>query len=139
MSTVAEAQAANVTPPRRSQTLVIATDATARAYDLWSVGFAGHAAPNTTAGRLFVYLSLQATGAACWYQLSDVSTATLDPSAAITAGSALAYVATHGAFVADGSEKMIRINRNVDRYLIIRTASGTGKLVIYASSEEVGG
>lgn len=133
--TTAVSQDANILPPRVGQVIALAIDATARAYDITVLSFNGepwHAVPAQQ-----VYLTLRNDSAATniYYQFGATNTASLDPAAAVTAGVALAYANTYGDFIPPGGVVNVRIHRDQDKFLVVRTATGTSTLRFYASSE----
>lgn len=131
MTDRATSQADNVLPPRRGKVIAISVDSTARSYDLTAI-----ALPDTyQSTNDWVYLTI-ATSVECWVIFHSATAATLDDTAAISAGSALALATTHGFPLREDSEHHFRINRAVDKFLQIKSASGTsGVLTLYASSE----
>lgn len=136
MTHIAEHQAANILPPRRGAVLAIAVDTTARAYDITTIdlGDVYKAAHGDE-----VYLTLQADGAKVYYHFKETTGGTgLDNTAAVAAGGTIAFADTYGAFVGDGERVQERITRNLDKFLVVKTASGTATLRIWASSHSTG-
>lgn len=134
MSSVAEHQAANALPPRRGAVLALAIDSTARPYALASLDLAGYT-QGTSPNQQHVFVTLQAITADVWFYFSSATASDLDHAAAISAGSALAYANTYGWRLPQNEERSFRLNRNLDRFLIVKTATGTATLLIAASSE----
>lgn len=133
---VAEHQAANVAPPRRGETFDLAVDATARSYDLRPLNLAGYIA-NDKLDPKHVFLSLQAVDGDVWIQFSpeDPTVPELNPATVITAGDPLVSNNEQGYRIPQNAELQARINRAIDRFMIVRTTMGTATLSFYASSE----
>ena len=137
MGTIAELQDADNRPPRRLKILPLTVTSTATAYDLTKLQL-GEVAPSAdgTPAKV-VYLNFAARGADIFYQLSDVSATDLDDTAAIAVGGPLVYSGAYGVPLPDGSRAAERIDRSIDKFLIVKTPSGTsGKLFFWASSSE---
>lgn len=134
MTIEATRQADNILPPRRSAIIALAIDSTARAYDMSVLTLAGNTFSSTQKG-VRLYLTMQADGGAVYFQLSSSNSATLSDTASITAGSALAFANTYGAKIESGGSVDVRIDRLDDRYLVVKTASGTATLRFWASSQ----
>lgn len=137
MSSVGERIAARVLPPRRGSVAALTVDATARAYALGSIAMGGYTPEAAASLRNEVYVTLQADGAAIYYYFSTSNTADLDPTAAVAAGGTLAYANAHGAVIEDGTSAQVVVDRSRDEYIVVRTASGSSTLRLYASSEAV--
>lgn len=137
MGTAAEHAFANVTPPRRGECLALEVDATARPYDLRSLPLAGFA-PKESKANERVFVTLQALTADVWFYFASVDNDDLDPTADIAAGQPLAYADTYGDRLAIGSSIRLRIDRQQDKFLVVRTSSGTATLLLRASSESFG-
>lgn len=136
MGSVADEQDANITPPRRGQVVALSVDATARAYDLTGLALGSANAPQVSPKREEVFVTLVSWGTTVWYHFSPTNDASIDDTAAIAAGSPLAFANTYGEPLGDGATVDLRIDRNVDKYLVVKAASGaTGKLYIRPSSE----
>ena len=131
-ATIAQDQAADTCPPRRGAVLALTVDATARAYDLTALDLGGYAASGGR--RNEVFLTLFADGGDVYYQLASVATASLDDTAVIAAAGTLAYANTYAMKLPSGAAQSFRINRNVDKYLQVKTSSGTATLRFFASS-----
>lgn len=134
MTIEATRQADNILPPRRSGIIALAIDSTARAYDLSVITMGGSTFSSTQKGQR-VYLTLQADGGAVYFHLSSASATTLSDTATIAAGGTIAYANTYGAKIESGGSMDIRIDRLDDRYLVVKTASGTATLRFWASSQ----
>jgi len=127
--------AANFTPPRRGDTLALAVDATARAYDMGSLSIGGYTPDAGLSRKCEVIVTLQARGARVFFHTSSTNAASLDDTAAVAAGGTLAYANTYGAWIEDGGQVSLTFDRRKDRYLVVKTASGTATLGIWGSSE----
>lgn len=135
MSTYHVEQAANFVPPRRGAVLALAVDATARPYDMGSLAIGGFTPDAGFARKSEVIITLQARGARVFFQTSSATASDLDDTAAVAAGGTLAFANTYGAWIEDGQALSLTFNRKLDRFLIVKTASGTATLSIWGSSE----
>ena len=137
MSNGAERQYANVLPARRGQCLVIETSSTATAYALANLELAGFA-PKEGKENRHVYVTLTALEQACWYHFSPVTAADLSDTAEVAVGGSPAYANTMGACIPAGTSVRIRIDRQRDKFLVLKTASTGGQLALHASSDSFG-
>ncbi len=128
-------QAANITPPRRGATIALGVDATARAYDMNALALGGFTPNDANSIQSFVYLTLQADGGDVFFYFTDATHADLDDGAQITAGTALSFANTHCAKIKADALHEVRINRHVDRWLVVKCSSGTATLRFWPSSE----
>lgn len=129
-----EAQAANVTPPRRGAVIALTVDSTARAYSLVSLDIGGIVPEGALNLRHPIWLTLQAETADVFFLFSDGSDTNLDDTAAVSAGSSLAYADTYGARLVADQSMEFRIDRAKDTHLIVKAASTSGILRLWASS-----
>jgi hypothetical protein len=136
MGIAAEHQFANVTPPRRGEVLALATDTTVRAYDLRSLTLAGFA-PKESHAREHVYVSITALSGDLYFYFSSTNSTDLDNTAKLAAGSTLAYANTYCDVLKEGNTVQFRINRQKDKYLVVK-GSTTGTVIVRASSESFG-
>lgn len=124
----------NVLPPRVQKIWVQAVDATSRAYDLTALNLGDvYNAPHS----IYVYLTMRAEGGDVYFGFDSVNTDTIDDTAAITAGttpSSTNFTTTSCWVIPNGQTVRMRILRNVDKYLYLKTSTGTAKCRIYASS-----
>lgn len=134
-STVGEALAARVLPPRRGAVVALTVDTTVRPYALGSLALAGYTPEAAAHQREEVYLTLQADGAKVYYYFASATASDLANGTTIAAGGTLAYGNAYCAVIPDGTSAQVCIDRSQDKFLIIQTASGTATLRIYASSE----
>lgn len=139
MGSIAEGQAANVLPPRRGRVLVVNANTAAVSYDLRSLDLGSGAPDSANSVRKRVYLTLRAEGGTVWYHFSNAAATDLDPAANVATGAALAFANTYGEPLKDGATDAVRIDRTLDTHLVVRTTSGTAKLVLVPSSEEAPG
>ncbi len=138
-------------PPRRGAVLAITVDSTARAYDMKSLALGGHTPTEAQRDPKRVVLWLQAetndvyfyfaSGAVAADQFSnETAVATtdvddVDNTAAISAGSALSFANGYCALLKAGNGPLpVRINRGLDRFLVVKAASTSGTLRLWASS-----
>lgn len=126
-------QAMNVVPPRLGKVAAQAVDATSRVYDLTALALGG--ATWRSGVKDFLYLTIQADGADIYYALDSVNTGTINDTAATAAGSPMAFGTTAPVVIKNGLSAEVRIARDVDRYLLLKTATGTATARIYASSQ----
>lgn len=132
MSYFAEEQAANFTPPRKSNCYAITLDTTARAYDISTLAANGIVPDEDR--RFEVYITVQAETADLYVYFHTATDSALDRTAAVAAGSATAaYVATHCAYIPAGQERSYRIDRSIDKFLIVQ-GSAAGKCRVWFSS-----
>ena len=125
-------QAEWVAPAVSGEVLVIGVDATSREYDLSLVDLGAAFARHPEAK---FYITATADGGAVYYTMSAASGKTVDNTAALTAGNAIAGFTANGAGVIFASTAaQIYIDRTQHRYLQIKTASSTAKLRINLSS-----
>ena len=132
---VATEQASNIAPPRRGAVIALGVDATARPYDLNELAFGGFTPKGANNQQSFVYLTLEADGGDVFYYFTDATHSDLDDGAEITAGSTMAFANTYCAKIKEDSLHEVRINRGVDRWLVVKCSSGTATLRFWASSE----
>jgi hypothetical protein len=139
----AERQFFECMPPRRGAVIALAVDSTARAYDLVSIALGGYTPFEAQNDGRHVTLWLQAETADVYFyfapgEVGAVVTTDIDDvsdTASITAGNAIAFANTYGArLVANNGPLPIRINRAVDRFLVVKAASTAGVLRFWASS-----
>ena len=147
----AEYQTAEFAPPRRGAVIALAVDSTARAYDMKSLALGGHTPTEAARDPKSVVIWMQAeTNDVFFYFASGdvaadpaagtsaVATTDVDDvsdTATITAGNALAFANTYCALLKAGNGPLpIRINRGVDRFLVVKAASTAGVLRFWATA-----
>ena len=83
-----------------------------------------------------MYLTLQndSTTTNIYFTTSNQA-ATVDPTSVLGAGSTLAFGAAQCPFIPPNGTAMVRIRRDQDLFLNLRTASGTSTIRFGASSE----
>lgn len=124
-------------PPRKGAVWAVDVDSTARAYDISKAALGGFT-PEASAGRRAeVYLYLQAQTNDVFFYFHSATDSALSDTAAQSAGAAdLAFVATHAALLEAGSAPIkIRINRALDKFIVLKAASTAGVLRMWAGSE----
>jgi hypothetical protein len=133
-------QSAELRPPRRGTVWAVSVDSTARVYDLSALDLGNDGdAPNGAGDRpRTVDICLQCETADVYFYFSSASATNLDNTAAQAATSAAAAAqTTHGAVLKSGNMQAgYRINRTTDRYLVVKTASGTATLRLWAASSD---
>lgn len=135
MASVAEEQIASLTPPRRGAVWAVATDATARAYDLSATALGGYTPEGSGEKRANVVLYLQAeTADAYFYFDSATGTALLDTSKQAVGAGPLVFNDAYCAILKAGNPPMqIRIDRTIDKFIQVKSAGGI--LRMWACSE----
>lgn len=137
------AQVDECRPPRRGEVIALTVDSTARAYDLLSVALAGFTPSNSQREQSSVVLWMQAETANVYFYFASgeagaVATTDVDDidnTAAVAAGAALAFANTYaGVIVAGALPLAIRIDRSLDRFLVVKAASTSGVLRFWAAS-----
>lgn len=135
MDDLVVSQNANEVPPRKSAVIALGVDTTARAYDITGLALGGYTPPGSNTAPKWTSVYLQADGGAVYVVFDSTNTVTLDDTAKIAAGGTMAFANTYGALIPSGASVKVRINRKDDKYLHIKTASGTAVLRMWASSE----
>lgn len=137
------AQVDECRPPRRGEVIALTVDSTARAYDLLQVALAGFTPQNSQREQSSVVLWLQAeTNNVYFYFASGEAGAVvttdvddIDHAAAVAAGGSLAFANTYaGIIVAGAAPIAVRIDRSLDRFLVVKAASTSGVLRFWAAS-----
>lgn len=126
-------QAANVVAPRKGAVLVFSVDSTARAYDLTGVAI-GKAYDSVRVSD-FIYVRMEAEGGDVYYHFDSATSSALNDTSAISAGGSVAFNNAYGARLPKDSIIDIRIDRAVDKFIVLKTSSGTAKLRFYAASQ----
>ncbi len=134
MGTYGEEQCA---PPRKGAVWAVAVDSTARAYDISKCALGGFTPEASQKRRAEVYLYLQAeTNDVYFYFHTETDNTLLDTDKQTATTADLAFGATHGAIIeAGGPPLKLRINRALDKFLILKAASTAGVLRMWAGSE----
>jgi len=136
MGSIAEAQDANITPPRRGAVLAIDVDSTARAYNISALALGGYTPEADLDRRNEVFLYLQAETSDVFFYFHSATASDLDDTAKITAGGAVAFANTYGAVLEAGNPPLkLRIDRSLDKFLIVKAAVASGILRVWAASE----
>ncbi|HEY6921282.1 MAG TPA: hypothetical protein VI390_06740 [Methyloceanibacter sp.] len=125
-------QVDNVTPPRRGSIVALTVDSTARPYDITALAFGSTYRPGIKGD--YVYLTLTAETNAVYYQFNSATANDLDDTAKVSAGGTLAFATTHAALLPAGQTIRLRIQRDVDKWIIVKAASTSGVLRMHASS-----
>lgn len=141
-------QANNITPPRVGQIIALNVDATSRGYDLTALLWNGVPA-NKSGLEDYFYLSMQCETNDVFYAFDGqaVGADAIDDTQATAAGGTPA-LDTPGALVHAQCARLIsglpevpvRINRGIDKTLILKCASGKTAIIrIWASSQSTPG
>lgn len=133
--TVALAQFANIVPPRRGAVWAVTVDSTARAYDISKADLGGYTPDAKRPNSVFLYLQAETNDV--YFYFSSATASDLSDTAAQAASSAdLAFANTYGALLeAGGPPLAVRIDRMTDKFLILKAASSSGILRMWAASE----
>lgn len=140
--------------PRRGAVIALTVDSTCRAYDMKGLALGGHTPGEAAKDPRSVVLWMQAETNDVYFYFADgevaanqftneSATATtdvddIDNTAAIAAGSALAFANTYAGVIKAGNVPLpIRINRAIDRFLVVKAASTSGILRFWAASTSV--
>lgn len=132
--------------PRRGAVIALEVDSTARAYDLKTLAFGGVTPDEAGRNPIHVMLWMQAETNDVYFYFADGEVGTvattdvagIDNTAKVTAGSALAFANTYAPVLKAGNGPLpVRINRAVDRFLVVKAASTSGVLRFWAASTAV--
>jgi hypothetical protein len=139
-------QEGNVVPPRLGAICVIAVTATSEGYDLTSLKFPDERpnVPGSAGVANQIWLTLENTGSSPVFFVLDsavVGTNTISDTATTSAGSAITFVSGGCASVQAAPDRRdVRIDRQVDRTLIVKCSSGnTSTLRVTISSQSLPG
>jgi hypothetical protein len=125
----AQDQFAECMAPRRGAVFAVEVDTTCRAYDLKALELGGYTPTESGRNPVHVTLWMQAETEDVYFYFADGEVGTvagtdvddIDTTAKLAAGSAIASANTYGArLVANNGPLPIRINRAVDRFLVVR-------------------
>lgn len=124
-------------PPRKGAVWAVTVDSTARAYDISKAALGGFTPEARQGRRAEVYLYLQAETNDVYFYFHSATDNALDDTAKQTATTAdLGFVATHAAILEAGNPPIkLRINRALDKFLILKATSTAGVLRMWAGSE----
>ena len=143
MGSVAEVSYAEIAPPRRGEVIALAVDSTARAYDLKAVALGGTTPDGDLTGQHHVVLWMQAETNDVFFYFAGGSPDTVattdvddvDDTAKIAAGGAIAFANTYSAVLKAGNAPIrVRIDRRIDRFVVVKAASSAGILRFWAGS-----
>ena len=133
-ATEATGQSDNIVPPRLGKIVAQAVDATARPYDLTALALG--AAFHNDGTDEYIYVDLHAEGNDIYFQFNSATSAVLDDTIAVAAGGTMAFANTSPMRLVAGTTFPMRIQRNVDKFLILKCkAAQTATLRMYASSQ----
>lgn len=124
-------------PPRRGATWAVAVDSTARPYDISKCALGGYTPEAGNKKRAEVYLFLQAETNDVYFHFHTSGTNDLADTSTQTATAAdLSFAAAYGAILEAGAPPLkVRINRNIDRFIVLKAASTAGVLRMWAASD----
>jgi hypothetical protein len=135
MTDRATSQADNVVPARRGKIIALTVDTTARSYDLTALALSK---PFVSTQDDTVYITMVCDSADVYYAFHSATASDLSDTSAVAAGAALAYNNAYAARLVKDTTLDTRINRRVDKFLQVKTASGTAILRFWASSQNTG-
>ncbi len=125
-------QAEWISPAVSGAMLCISIDSTSHEYDLWTIAL-GTDSTKKPEGKF--YLSLAADGNDVYYTTSATASKTVDDTAVVSAGAAVAFTANAADIIFASTKEQIYIDRTDARYLQVKCASGkTATLRIRLSS-----
>lgn len=138
MASIAEQQEAVCRPPRRGAVFALTVDSTARPYDLSTLALGASAAPSSSGSeRAEVVLYMQAETNDVFFHFHSATASDLSDTAAVSAGGAVAFATTYGAVLEAGAPPIkLRIDRKLDRWLIVKAANTSGILRFWAASDQ---
>jgi len=138
MASIAEQQVAVLRAPRRGAVVCLEVDSTARPYDLSTLNIGGNAAPEAgLSQRKEVCIWMQAQTHDVFFYFHTATANDLSDTAKISAGGAMAFDNAYGATLKVGNPPiLVRIDRKLDRWLVVKAASTAGLLRVWAASDE---
>lgn len=127
-------QDANIQGPRRGQGVALTVDTTARVYDLTVLAWNGQAFAGMT--DVFLYLDFQNDGAnPIYYYFGSDNTNDLNEATVHAAdGSVLALVNAVPKVLRAAQDTPIRIQCDIDKFLVVKATTGSSVLRIFPSS-----
>lgn len=124
-------------PPRRGAVKAITVDSTARSYNITTLPLGGNTPDGAASTPTEVDVWFQATTNDVFIYFTETSgTSNLDDTAAIAAGAATltAFETTHAAVIEAGESPVcFRLNRAVDKHMVVKAASTSGVLRFWAA------
>lgn len=127
-------QSDNIIPPRQNQILPLNVNSTALTYDLTAVSLQSPYVNGQA--RQFVYVTLSNRGSAdVYFYFSNTNSTALNDANAVALNATLAYNNSYGVKLAAGSERSYRIDKNVDKFLCLKTNASTAVVDVFASSQ----
>jgi hypothetical protein len=137
MGTIAEELASGNVPPRRGAVWAVTVDSTARCYNISKANLGGGTPEASGGRRMEVTLYLQAQTADVFFYFDSVTGTALNDATTQAATSAdLAFATAYGVYLPYGWPPMkFRIDRNIDKFITVKTATNPGILRIWACSE----
>ncbi len=136
MASVAEEQGSGLLPPRKNAIWSVNVDSTARAYDISKLAIGGYTPEAAGKRSNQVVLYLHADTVDVFFYFHTATDSALSDTATQTAATAdAAFAATYAAVVKAGTSEVFRIDRAIDKFLILKAASTAGILRMWAYSE----
>lgn len=130
----AEQQDANIQPPRKGEIMAQTVDSTARAIDLTKLSFNGQTWQASQKEYLYVTLLNESSSTNIYYYTATDSTVNLDQTLVVAAGGTPSLRTTDPWVLFPLQKEPIRLQRDVDKFLHVKVASGTATLRIGSSS-----
>lgn len=127
-------QSDNILPPRQNQILPINVNTTALSYDLRNVSLQNSYLADQK--RQYVYLTVSNRGGAdVFLYFSNTNSTSLNEANGVALAANLAYNTSYGAKLAAGAERSWRIDKDVDRFICLKTNTSTAVVDVYVSSQ----
>ncbi len=130
-------QAYDFVPPRRGTVWCVAVDATARAYDLSTLALGAFTPAASSQRRNHVVLALQAELNDVFFYFDTATGSSLSDTAKQAAtAAAVAFADTYCIILKAGNPPIqLRIDRSLDKFIQVKTASTGGNLRMWVVSE----
>jgi hypothetical protein len=135
-------QEGNILPPRIGFVMAVTVDSTSRGYDLTLLKFQDEGlAPNGNSLKNELWLRLTAVTNDVFFAFDSAAagTNTINDATLNAAGSAAAFTSGGCDKVVAGTTVQVRIDRLVDKTLILKAASASGSLRISQASQSLPG
>lgn len=125
-------------PPRRGAVWALTVDSTARAYDLSKAAIGGYTPEGSLKKRAEVYVWMQAqtNDVFFYFHTADASADLSDTAAQSAAEADLTFADSYCAVLEAGESPIkVRLNRSLDKFIIVKAASTSGILRMWAASD----
>lgn len=128
-------------PPRRGAVFALTVDSTVRAYDMLALDIGGFTPSNAQRDpkNVIVYMQAETNGVYFYFQAAAAGAVVVpdlsDTSTQAATSAPVAYANTYAALLPPGLAPIkFRLNRAIDRFLIVKAASTSGTLRMWAGS-----